>query len=380
MRKIPLLLLSCFVFMACSQDKNTYQPPPPPKVTVAKPVIKEITAYSYFTGTTSAYNSADLQAQVSGYLQKINFASGDKVKKGDLLFVIDPDPYRAELDQAKADLAVKQADLELAKTTLQRKQAAYEERAVSEVEVIEARAKQEKAVASVQAAKARIEEARINLDYTHIRAPFEGRISRNLVDVGNLITASTHLATIVDDNPMYVYFDMSEKKLLQFMDQARAKNATADDPETGHPVYLGLENETGYPHQGRIDYSDIQVDKSTGTVELRGVFQNKKRSMLPGMFVRVRLPIKKIPRAALVPDAALGADQRGSYLLTVDKDNKVVYTPVKTGPVKDGMRVINSGLKPGASVIIKGLQQARPGAEVSPVSGGQNSTSTGADK
>lgn len=380
MRKIPLLLLSCLVFMACSQDKNTYQPPPPPKVTVAKPVIKEITAYAYFTGTTSAYNSADLQAQVSGYLQKINFASGDKVKKGDLLFVIDPDPYRAELDQAKADLAVKQADLELAKTTLQRKQAAYEERAVSEVEVIEARAKQEKAVASVQAAKARIEEARINLDYTHIRAPFEGRISRNLVDVGNLITASTHLATIVDDNPMYVYFDMSEKKLLQFMDQARAKNATADDPETGHPVYLGLENETGYPHQGRIDYSDIQVDKSTGTVELRGVFQNKKRSMLPGMFVRVRLPIKKIPRAALVPDAALGADQRGSYLLTVDKDNKVVYTPVKTGPVKDGMRVINSGLKPGASVIIKGLQQARPGAEVSPVSGGQNSTSTGADK
>src|SRR6056297_3245206 len=131
MRKIPLLLLSCLIFMACSQDKNTYQPPPPPKVTVAKPVIKEITAYAYFTGTTSAYNSADLQAQVSGYLQKINFASGDKVKKGDLLFVIDPDPYRAELDQAKADLAVKQADLELAKTTLKRKQAAYEERAVS---------------------------------------------------------------------------------------------------------------------------------------------------------------------------------------------------------------------------------------------------------
>src|SRR6056297_1422057 len=122
---------------------------------------------------------------------------------------------------------------------------------------------------------------------------------------------------------MYVYFDMSEKKLLQFMDQARAKNATAADPETGHPVYLGLENETGYPHQGRIDYSDIQVDKSTGTVELRGIFQNKKRSMLPGMFVRVRLPIKEIPRAVLVPDAALGADQRGSYLLTVDKDNKV---------------------------------------------------------
>lgn len=380
MRKIPLLLLSCLIFMACSQDKNTYQPPPPPKVTVAKPVIKEITAYAYFTGTTSAYNSADLQAQVSGYLQKINYASGDKVKKGDLLFVIDPDPYRAELDQAKADLAVKQADLELAKTTFKRKQAAYEERAVSEVEVIEARAKQEKARASVQAAKARIEEARINLDYTHIRAPFEGRISRNLVDVGNLITASTHLATIVDDDPVYVYFDVSEKKLLQFMDQARAKNATADDPETGHPVYLGLENETGYPHQGRIDYSDIQVDKSTGTVELRGIFANKKRSMLPGMFVRVRLPIKKIPRAVLVPDAALGADQRGSYLLTVDKDNKVVYTPVKTGPVKDGMRVINSGLKPGASVIVKGLQQARPGAEVSPVAGGQNSTSTGADK
>ncbi len=373
MKKICLLLLTCLIMLiACSQDQNTYQAPPPPKVTVDKPLIKEITEYAYFTGTSSAYNSVDLKAQVRGYLKKINFEAGDMVKKGDLLFVIDPAPYQAELDQAKADLAIKQAELELAKTTLKRKSNAYKDRAVSEVEVIEARAKKTKAEASVQAAKAKIKEARINLDYTNIRAPIEGRISRNLVDIGNLITTSTLLGTIVDANPIYAFFDISEKELLEFMKQFRANNSTKVNPEKGYPVSLGLANETGYPHKGHIDYSDNTVDTSTGTIRIRAVFDNKEQYIFPGLFVKIRVPVRKVKEALLVPNVALGDDQRGSYVLTVDKDNKVQYAAVETGPVKNDMRVIRSGLKPDDRVVIKGLQRARPGSKVSPVSAENN--------
>jgi len=378
MKRICLLFLSCLIILtACSQEQKTHQAPPPPKVTVDKPLIKEITEYSYFTGTSSAYNSVDLQAQVSGYLKKINFEAGDMVKKGDLLFVIDPDPYQAELDQAKADLAIKQAELKLAKTTLKRKSDAYKDRAISEVEVLEAKAKKAKAEASVKAAKAKIEEARVNLNYTHIHSPIEGRISRNLVDIGNLITTSTLLGTIVDGDPIYAYFNISEKELLEFMKQFRANNSTEANPEKGYPVSLALANEEGYPHKGHIDYSDNTVDTSTGTMRIRAVFDNKEYHIFPGLFIKIRVPIRKIKEALLVPNVALGADQRGSYVLTVDKDNKVQYAAVKTGPVKNGMRVIRSGLKPDDRVVIKGLQRARPGSKVSPVSAQNNNTSSG---
>ncbi|MFP4168639.1 MAG: efflux RND transporter periplasmic adaptor subunit [Desulfonatronovibrionaceae bacterium] len=378
MKKILLFPILCLLLAACSGEQNTYQDPPPPKVTVDSPVLKDITEYSHFTGTTSPFRSVDLKAQVSGYLEEVNFKSGERVKKGDLLFVIDPAPYQAKLDQARADQKVKKAELKLAETSLSRKEAAYKDRAISEVEVIEARAKRDKAAASVQAAESIVKEARINLDYTHIHAPFSGRMTRNLTDEGNLVDPATLLATLVDDDPVYAYFEMSEKDLLQFMDAARSQNASIADAETGHPVELSLVNEQGFPHQGHIDYTDPEVDSSTGTIQLRGVFANNDYDLVPGLFVKLRLAVGRSKDAVLVPDSALGADQRGSYVLSVDKEDQVQYNSVHTGPRIQGLRVIRSGLKPHSRVVVKGLQQARPGAKVSPVAA-DNANSTSGD-
>ncbi|MFO7817025.1 MAG: efflux RND transporter periplasmic adaptor subunit [Thermodesulfobacteriota bacterium] len=379
MKKFFLLMLACIILTACSQDQNAYQAPPPPKVTIDKPAIKEVTEYNYFTGTSSAFKTVDLKAQVSGYLKKINFTSGDMVKRGDLLFIIDPAPYQAKLDQARADLAIKKAELKLSQATLKRKRDAYKDRAVSEVEVIEAEAKEAEAKAAVQAAKARIEEARINLKYTHIHAPFEGRIGRNMVDVGNLITTATLLGTIVDDQPIYAYFNMSENALLKFMQEAKARNASTANPEKGYQVGLSLANEDDYPHKGHIDYADPSVDTSTGTIQLRAEFENKDHYIIPGLFIKVRVPVRKIKDAVLIPDKALGADQRGSYALTVDEKNVVQYNPVEPGPLINGRRVIHSGLKADSRVIVNGLQSARPGSKVDPVQASGNNSTEGSD-
>lgn len=361
------ILFLCTLFIACGSEPNTYQAPPPPKVTVALPVKEAVTTFKEMTGTTSAFNSVDLQAQVSGYLKKIAFQSGQRVDKGDLLFVIDPQPYQAKLNKAQANLQAQRASLQLAQATLQRKQAAYQDQAVSEVEVIEAKAQKEMAAASVQEAKAQVAEAKINLAFTQIQAPISGRMSRNLVDPGNLITTSTLLATIVDDDPIYAYATISEKDYLELKAQRAQGNGTEPDSEDGHPIFMGLGTNQGYPHAGHIDYVDSQVDSSTGTIQIRAVFANQNQALLPGLFVRLRLPLKTLPNALLLPDAAVSADQRGSYVLVVDAQDTVQYTPVTPGAQKGEMRVISFGLHPQDRVVVKGLQRATPGAQVSPV-------------
>lgn len=352
-------------FPGC-EKKNEYVAPPPPQVTVTQPLQKDVTNYADFTGTTKAIESVELRARVKGFLEKINFEPGAFVKQGDLLFIIDPKPFQAALDQAKAALEAKQAELDRARIEYRRNQRLAAANAASERQLVETKAAQEMGEAAVSAARAQVEEAQLNLGYTHITAPISGVITRTLVDVGNLVGASenTLLATIYKVDPIYAYFNASEREVLEFLEDKELKKAA--DSNENRPVHLGLANESGYPHEGKVDYADPYVDPETGTVQIRGVFPNPDVKILPGMFVRVRVPIGETEDALLVTDRALGSDQSGKFLLTVNKEDVVAQVPVETGALVDGMRVITKGIGPNDWVIVSGLQRARPGAKVDP--------------
>lgn len=353
----------------CDRGENKFAAPPPPTVTVAKPVTRTVTAYQVFTGNTQAQFSVDIVARVEGQLRSVNFEVGTMVKKGQLLFVIEPEPYQAKVDIALANLAVAKAQLQLAQATLVRKENAYKDRAVSEVDVIQAKAQEAEAIAQVQAAKAQVERTRIDYGYTHVHAPISGRISRNLVDVGNLVGAgkATKLCSIVMDNPMYAYFTVAERDIMEARHNERKKALPLD--EKGRPMaHLAVSNEKDFPHAGYLDWIDNKVDINTGTIQVRGVFPNDDAVLLPGLFVRVQVPIGTIKDAILTQDRALGRDQRGSYLLVVDKDNVVQYRPVETGPMQsDGTIVIRKGITIDDRVVVNGLQRVRPGAKCTPM-------------
>ena len=357
-----------FALSGCSSDEG-YKAPPPPAVTVQKPSTKDVTVWVEFTGNTQAFESVDIRARVEGFLDSVNFQPSTRVKKGELLFMIEPKPYQAQLDQALADLATQKAELQLAEATLIRKENAFKDRAVSEVEVIQARAEKAKAEAAIKASEAAVETARINLSYTSIHSPIPGMVSRNLVDAGNLVGRSdaTLLTTVVNDNPIYCYFNVSESDLLEFISR---KNARLDDElskKERNTVYLGLANEKGYPHVGVVDYVDNKVDIQTGTIQVRGRFKNTDGRLAAGLFARVRLAIGREKNALLVPEAALGADQGGRYLLVVNSKDEVEYRKVKLGPLEGEDRTILKGIKAEDRVIIKGLQMVRAGMKVTPM-------------
>ena len=366
-----LAILAGLTFAAagCDRGENKFAAPPPPTVTVAKPVTRTVTNYAVYTGNTQAQFSVDINARVEGQLRSVNFEVGSRVKKGQLLFVIEPEPYQAKVDIALANLAVAKAQLQLAQATLVRKENAYKDRAVSEVDVIQAKAQEAEAIAQVQAADAQVERARIDYGYTHIHAPISGRVSRNLVDVGNLVGAgqTTKLTSIVMDDPIYAYFTVAEADVMEYRDNQRDKEVPLNNK--GYPLAnLGASNEENYPHKGYLDWIDNKVDTGTGTIQVRGVFPNTDGVLLPGLFVRVQVPVGIIKDAILTEDRALGRDQRGTYLLVVDKDNVVQYRPVETGPLQpDGKVVILKGIKIDDVVVINGLQRVRPGAKCTPM-------------
>ena len=365
---IPLTLAAALLLPGCGKQENKYVAPPPPEVTVSQPAKKEVTHYEDYTGTTSAYESVEIRARVEGYLETIKFQPGAVVNKGDILFVIDPKPFQAKLNQAKADLSTAEANFTLAKATLTRKESAFKDRAVSEVEVIQARADLEKAKAAVESAKASIETAEINLGYTSIHAPIEGMISRNMVDVGNLVGAgqATLLATIRDYDPIYAYFSISETDLLYYIDLARGKKAVGSEKGGEPTILLGLADESDFPHEGKVDYIDNTVDPDTGTIQIRAVFDNKDHFIVPGLFVRLRIPFEKVPDALLVPDQAVGMNQGGSFLYVVNEKNEVEFRKVEPGILEGHLRVIDKGLEPNDWVIVNGLQRVRPGMIVKP--------------
>ncbi len=374
--RVPLALLAAALAWGCTQ-KNEYAPPPPPKVTVAQPLVEEVTDYLEFTGTTEAAAQVQVRARVKGLLESMHFTPGSEVRAGDLLFVIDPREYQAALDAAEAELASAEAQLKRAGIELGRARRLYKKKAGSEADVVKWQGEVELAKAALLRAQAKIQAARLNLEYTQVTAPIGGKVSRNQVDPGNLVGYGepTLLATVTDDDPIYAYFNLNERDLLGVMRlyQARQHEAGPGDEEVSIkeaeiPVFLGLADEEGYPHQGVVDYADTTVDPDTGTLQLRGVFANEghPRELLPGLFTRLRMPIRQRQGALLVSERAVGADQGGPYLLMVSRENVVEKRRVVKGQAVDGLVVIEEGLRPGEWVVVKGVQRARPGAKITP--------------
>mgnify|MGYP002478373960 FL=1 len=362
---VPLILVVLAV-SGCSR-KNEFVEPPPVTVTVSKPVQKAVTDYAEYTGAVEALESVEVRARVEGYLESIRFRPGARVKRGDLLFTIDPRPFQAKLEEARAELARRQAELKHTEATMQKKEMALKVNAVSEIEAIQSRAEYEMTKASILAAQATVQTAELNLSYTKIHAPISGRTSRNLVDVGNLVGAGdrTLLATIVNDDPAYVYFNVNERDLLNFQQNGDTGCSLAN-PDGKTRIFLGLSNQEGYPLEGCIDYTDNRLSQTTGTIQVRGVFANSDHHLLPGLFARIRVPVAHRTNALLVPDSAIGSDQRGEYLLLVNAQNVVEYRPIVAGMLVGNDRVVESGISREDRLVVNGLQRTRPGLTVNP--------------
>jgi len=379
--KYVVRLLSALVliwtFGACESKRNEFVEPPPPKVTVAQPLQQKVTEYLNFTGNTRAVEEVEIRARVAGYLQSMHFAPGTRVDLRDLLFVIDPREYQAEYHAAKAELSAAQAQHHRAVIEYERAKRVFDQGAGRETDLVKWQGERDVALAAIERARAKLERANLNLSYTRITAPISGRISRNLVDIGNLVGEgeATLLTTISRYDPIYAYFNLNENDLLRVMAMYRERiTQKGIHPDTDPsskaeiPLFLGLSNEEGYPHGGIVDFAESGVDPTTGTMQVRGLFPNPGSPgvLIPGLFARLRLPIDIHENALLVTERAIGADQSGTYLLIVNNDNKVEKRMIRQGQLVDGLRVIEEGLQPGEMVIVKGLQRARPDARVDP--------------
>ncbi len=339
---------------------------PPPQVTVAQVISKPVTEFDEFTGRFEAIDRVEIRPRVSGYISSLNFTEGSEVKKGDVLFVIDQRPYAAELKHAQAQLAQAKSQLGLAKSEKARATNLLAQHAISQEEFDTRSSSDEQAVANVQLAESALDTAQLNMTYTKVISPINGRISRANVTLGNLVTnGQTLLTTVVSLDPIYVRFDGDEQAYLRSVKEARDR-AAAGSKEAAAPVLVGLADEPGFPHPGVIVFQDNEVDPQTGTIRTRARLDNHDRAFTPGLFARVRLLGDKKTDALLINDSAVGTDQTVKYVLVVGADNKVEYRPVKLGPVIDGLRVVREGLKVNDTVIVNGLQRVRPGSPVTP--------------
>jgi RND family efflux transporter MFP subunit len=366
--RVGVAAASLVALSAC-EDANKYQPPPPAEVTVAAPEQRKVTLYMELTGSTAPVNKVDLVARVQGFLDKVAYKDGAAVKKGDLLFQIDKRDYEISLEIADAAVVQQEALLLQANADLKRKEDLVKTAAVSVASLDESRAKRDSTQAALAQAKGQVEQAKRNLEYTTITAPFDGVVSARLVDPGAMVGSGspTKLATIVQVDPIYVKFNVDEQQVLTIRERLRDHNVTLKDIGP-IPVDVGLQTETGYPHTGTLDYVAPEVDASTGTLAGRAVLDNKDGFLSPGMFVRVRIPKQKDVESLLVPDIALGNNQQGRYLLLVNGKNVVEQRQVETGEQVDGnLRIVLSGLKPDEKVIVGGLMRALPGNVVVPV-------------
>jgi len=334
----------------------------PPQVTVAQVLSREVTDFDDFTGHFEAVERVEIRPRVSGYISSVNFIQGREVKKGEVLFVIDPRPYEADLKKARAELAQARSQAALSRSERERAAKLLDSHAISREEYDTRVAASEQSSANVDGAEAAVDSAALNLTFTRVSAPISGVVGRAEITEGNLVTAGqTLLTTIVSQDPIYVTFDGDEQGYLRYMELVRSSGRAAR-----RPVYVGLANEAGYPHEGSMVFVNNEIDPTTGTARARGLLDNHDRRFTPGMFARVRLPGGSQYRALLINDSAVGTDQSVKYVLRVGKDNHVEYQPVKLGPVIDGLRVVREGLAPGDTIVVSGLQRARPGAPITP--------------
>jgi RND family efflux transporter MFP subunit len=363
--RIAFVMIASVGLSACEQ--NSFVPPPPPKVEVAVPVQRSITRYLEATGNTAPIKNVDLVARVQGVLQAINYQDGTLVKEGTTLFTIEPETYKLKLEQAQAAEAGAQASVRQAESDFKRQSDLVQKQAVSQATLDTSTSTRDNAQANLQQAQANTKIAAVNYGYTNVVAPFDGIVSAHLVSVGELVGASspTQLATIVALNPIYVNFNVNEQDVLRIREEARRRGMTAEDLKS-LPVDVGLQTDNGYPHKGKLDYASPTLNLSTGTLPVRGVIPNPDRVLLPGYFVRVRVPFDEQKDALLVPDASLGSDQAGRYVLVVNGENVVEQRKVRTGQMEGNLRVIESGLKADDRVVIAGLLRAIPGQKVDP--------------
>ena len=392
---VVLALTAALALSGCGGNasaKAAAVAPPPPQVDVAQVVARRVTEFDEFTGRFEAVERVEIRPRVSGYIASVNFAEGSEVKKGDVLFVIDPRPYAADYKRAKAQLDQARSQSGLAKSERERATKLLQAHAISQEEYDTRVAGLQQADANVEAAQAALDTAALNLTFTRVTAPISGKISRALVTEGNLVTSGqTMLTTLVSLDPIYVRFDGDEQAYLKYTKLARenakeranaaagsgatAKHPAAGEavnsgatqrPEAGAAVMVGLANEPGYPHNGVMVFVDNEVDPATGTIRGRARLENHDRAFTPGLFARVKLMGSNQYDAAMVNDSSIGTDQTVRYVLVVGADNKVQYRPVKLGPIIDGLRVITEGLKPGETIVVNGLQRVRPGSPVTP--------------
>ncbi|MGY3132542.1 RND family efflux transporter MFP subunit [Bradyrhizobium sp. USDA 4501] len=370
LRNAPLariaFVVSAFVSLsACEQ--NSFVAPPPPKVEVAPPVQRAVTRYLDATGNTAPIQTVDLVARVQGFLQAINYQDGSFVKAGTTLFTIEPETYKLKLEQAQAAEVGAQATLKQAELDFKRQTDLVQRQAVSQATLDTSTSTRDNAQASLQQAQVNTRIAAVNYGYTNVAAPFDGIVSNHLVSIGELVgvTSPTQLATIVQLDPIYVNFNVNEQDVQRVRDEARRRGLTVNELRQ-LPVEVGLQTETGFPHKGKLDYISPTLNQSTGTLAVRGVFPNPDRTLLPGFYVRVRVPFDKQDKALLVPDVAIGSDQAGRYVLVVNAENVVEQRKVTTGPLDEGLRVIESGLKPDDRIVTAGLLRAIPGQKVDP--------------
>ncbi len=367
---------AALMLSGCSRDQAAERsaPPPPPQVPVARVIGRTVTDSETFTGRFEAVHQVNVRPRVTGYISSVDFTDGSRVKKGQALFVIDPRPYEATYQQAAAQLAQARSRLELAKSDQARAIKLYTAHAVSRQELDTLNANATQAVADVEATKAALDQAALNLSFTRVTSPITGRVSRAIVTAGNLVTSGqTLLTTVVSLNPIYVSFNADEQAYLKFEkyahldgheDESAGANAAPDG--LGNPVSVGLEDEKGYPHQGKLVFLDNSLDAGTGTIRARALLANPDDVFVPGLFARVKLTGNDRYQAVLVNDSAIGTDQTVRYVLVVDKSGHVQYQPVELGPMIDGLRVVRSGLHPGDFVVVDGLMRVHPGMQITP--------------
>jgi RND family efflux transporter MFP subunit len=363
--RTAFVLMPFVALGACEQ--NSFVPPPPPKVDVGLPVQQTVTRYLEATGNTAPIKTVDLVARVQGVLQSIDYKDGTLVKDGATLFTIEPETYKLKVEQAQAAEAGAQASLKQAEADYKRQADLVARQAVSQATLDQSTSSRDNAQANLQQAQVNTKIAAVNYGYTNVAAPFDGIVSAHLVSAGELVGAAspTQLATIVQLDPIYVNFNVNEQDVLRIRAEAKRRGLTASDL-TQFPIEIGLQTESGYPHQGKLDYAAPTINQSTGTLAVRGVLPNAERVLLPGYYVRVRVPLDQQQGALLVPDVALGSDQAGRYVLVVNSENIVEQRKVRTGPIEGDLRVIESGLKPDDRVVIAGLLRAIPGQKVDP--------------
>lgn len=353
-----VLLSASVLTTGCSPSRAQTAPAPIATVEVQPAVFKDLPQWDEFTGQMEAVDSVNIHARVGGFIDSVKFLEGAEVKKGQVLFQIDPRPFQAEVDRASADLARARAQAQLAQADADRGQRLIDQKAVSQSELERLQAQAASAKADVAGAQAALATANLNLTFTRVISPINGRVSRAVITPGNLVTTSDLLTTVVSDGPIYASFNTDEQTYLKYASSERGKAS---------PVYLGLMNEDGFPHKGKLAFIDNAVDGRSGTINGRAIFDNPDGAFTPGLFARIRLVSSKTESDALVPERALGEDLGKRFVLVLTPDNHVDYRAVVLGPAMGDMRVIRDGLKPGDKIVISGLQKVKSGDAVNAV-------------